>query len=83
MQHHSQFQAEHIRQLKLIQSQLNPGPALAKFLFWVIVVLFLVFGAFGWLGMIAQSNHANGLKVGLFSSSCYPAVGEKRDPRCK
>jgi hypothetical protein len=76
-------QEEQIRQLRRINRQLNPGPPLAKFLFWVVVALYAVFGSYGLLMFATGQTGTPGIKVGLFSSPCYPPVGGKRDPRCR
>jgi hypothetical protein len=40
---------EQLKQLRMINAQLNPGPALLKFFLWAVLILFGVFGAFGLL----------------------------------
>jgi hypothetical protein len=45
---------EQLRQLRMINAQLNPGPALLKFVLWVFLFLCLVFGAFGFLVQITR-----------------------------
>jgi hypothetical protein len=45
---------EKLRQLEIINAQLNPGPALLKFFFWAFVVLVVVFGGFGLLVQLTR-----------------------------
>jgi hypothetical protein len=74
-------QEEQIRQLKMLNAQLNPGPALLRFLAFIGLLL-LSLGLLT-LPTVVSNNHKAGLNIGLFSSSCYPPVGGKRDPRCR
>lgn len=43
------FEEAQLKQLRRINVQLNPGPALFKFILWATLILFAVFGAFGLL----------------------------------
>lgn len=45
---------EQLRQLRRINAQLNPGPALLKFVLWAFLILFVVFGAFGLMVQVAR-----------------------------
>ncbi len=74
-------QEEQIRQLKMLNAQVNPGPALLRLLAF-IGLLVLGLGLLT-LPSVVNNTHQAGLNIGLFSSSCYPPVGGKRDPRCR
>ena len=43
------FEEQQLKQLRRINAQLNPGPALLKFCFWATVILCAAFGGFGLL----------------------------------
>ena len=54
---------QQLRQLRLIHSQLNPGPALGKFFLWTCAFLLLVFGSFGLMVQVARAPLIHSPKV--------------------
>lgn len=88
------IQDEQLRQLRMINAQLNPGPALLKFFCWICGLLFLVFGSFGLMVQLSVHPHstqkfkpiparyAKGV-ARLFWSPCYPPIGVRKDSACK
>jgi len=77
------IQEEQLRQLRRINAQLNPAPALLKVIAFAIAVLFIVFGLFGVLVQFPSFANRSWMKIGFFTSSCYPELGVKKDPRCR
>jgi hypothetical protein len=74
-------QEEQVRQLKMLNAQANPGPELLRSLAFIGLLL-LSLGLLT-LPTVLSNTHQAGSNAGLFSSSCYPPVGGKRDPRCR